>query len=100
MPFFAVTYTHRDDTGWQTDVIPHMEYLQNLVMRRARRVGRPLAGASHRSRLLIIQAPSREAALEEIENDPFKVEGLIDDLSATAWFPNFGIFTDAPNAIN
>ena len=97
MPFFVVTYVHRAETGWQTHIIPHMEYLQNRVKRPTVRASFPRAGTPHKSPLLIIQAPSREAVLEEIENDPFEVEGRIDDLSVTGSFPTFGSFTAALN---
>ena len=41
-------------------------------------------------------AESREEVEQLIAQDPFAIEGLIDDLTILAWDPMFGAFADDP----
>jgi uncharacterized protein YciI len=96
MPFFMVTYVHRDEEGWRKHVMEHVQYLQDMVKAGAIRASGPMVGTPERSAMLIMAAPNREALLDLIEHDPFKIEGLVDDMTVTQWDPMFGVFHDDP----
>ena len=96
MPFFMVTYVHRDEEGWRNHVMAHVQYLQDMVKAGAVRASGPMVGTTERSAMLIMVATNREAVLDLIEQDPFKIEGLVDDMTVTQWDPMFGVFYDDP----
>lgn len=93
MPFFMVTYVHRDAEGWRKHVIPHVQYLQAQLKEGSLRASGPLVGTPDRAALLIMTAPDKQAVLDLIELDPFKIEGLVDDMTVTEWDPMFGVFS-------
>lgn len=37
-------------------------------------------------------APNKQAVLDLIEQDPFKIEGLVNDMTVAEWDPMFGVF--------
>ena len=97
MPFFVVTYVHRDEEGWRKHVIPHVQYLQAKLKDGSLRASGPMVGMPERAALLIMTAPDKQAVLDLIEQDPFKIEGLVDDMTVAEWDPMFGAFQEDPS---
>lgn len=95
MTTFVVTYTHPDEVGWQAHVGPHVDWLLAEVGAGRLRASGPLVGTSVRSAMLIIDVEDRVALDAMIATDPFHVEGLIEDMTVTAWDPMFGALAPA-----
>ncbi len=96
MAFFLVTMTHPDGDGWGRHVVPHVGFLQSLIEAGKVRASGPVTGLGKRAGFIIVTADSREEVEHLIAQDPFAVEGLIDDLTILAWDPMFGAFADDP----
>jgi len=100
MPLFVVTYTHPDEAGWRLHVTPHVEYLNGLVERGVLRASGPFKDTPHRSAMLLFAAPDRDALMALIAEDPFAIEGLIEDMTVTEWDPIFGaLIADSSRAV-
>ena len=96
MAFFLVTMTHPDGDGWGTHVLPHVAFLQSLIEAGKIKASGPVTGLGKRAGFIIMTAESREEVEQLIAQDPFAIEGLIDDLTILAWDPMFGAFADDP----
>lgn len=94
MAFFLVTMTHPDGDGWGRHVLPHVAFLQGLIDVGKIRASGPVAGLGKRAGFIIMTADSREEVERLIAQDPFAVEGLIDELTILAWDPMFGAFAN------
>lgn len=94
MAFFLVTMTHPDGEGWGRHVIPHVAFLQSLIEAGQIKASGPVTGLGKRAGFIIMTADTREEVEQLIAQDPFAVEGLIDDLTILAWDPMFGAFAD------
>ena len=92
MAFFIVTMSHPDGPGWNRHVLPHVEYLLNLVAAGKLRASGPMKGTPLRSGFLIFRADSRSEVEGLVAEDPFSKEGLIASLSIEEWDPLFGAF--------
>jgi hypothetical protein len=44
--------------------------------------------------MLILSAANREEVLDVVAQDPFKIEGLVYELTVTEWDPIFGTYHD------
>lgn len=53
-----------------------------------------MTGLGKRAGFIIVTADSHEAVEQIIAQDPFAIEGLIDDLTILAWDPMFGAFAN------
>jgi uncharacterized protein YciI len=99
MAFFLVTMTHPDGDGWGQHVIAHVTFLQSLIEGGKIKASGPVAGLGKRAGFIIMTADSREEVEQMIAQDPFAIEGLIDELTILAWDPMFGAFAqDASRA--
>lgn len=96
MAFFMVTYAHLDEDRWREHLTPHMQWLQDRVADGSLKASGPLVGKPGRQAMLIMVGADRQAVLNIIESDPFKIEGLVDDLSVCEWDPMFGCFATDP----
>ncbi len=94
MAFFLVTMTHPDGEGWGRHVVPHVGFLQSLIEAGKIRAPGPVTGLGKRAGFIIVTAKDREEVEQLIAQDPFAIEGLIDDLTILAWDPMFGAFAD------
>lgn len=92
MKFFVVTYVRPDDTGWDEHLRAHVDYLKGLVDAGTLRASGPLIGTPQSSSMLILNASSREEALEFIAADPYVARGVVSDFTVTEWDPMFGVF--------
>jgi len=92
MKFFVVTMTHPDGPGWGEHVMPHVDYLNGLIAAGKLRASGPVVGGSQRAGLLIFAVQDRSELDALIADDPFAIEGLIDELTVTEWNPLFGAF--------
>lgn len=97
MAFFLVTMTHPDGEGWGRHVVPHVAFLQGLIEAGKIRASGPVTGLGKRAGFIIVTADNREEVEQLIANDPFAIEGLIDELTILAWDPMFGAFADDPS---
>lgn len=96
MAFFTITYAHHDETRWREHVMPHVEWLRDRVADGSLKASGPLVGKPGREAMLVMVAPDRQAVLDLIETDPFKMEGLVNDMTVTEWDPMFGAFAGDP----
>lgn len=94
--FFVITYAHHDEARWREFVMPHVEWLRERVAEGSLKASGPLVGEPGRRAMLIMAGPDRQAVLDMIETDPFKIEGLVDELTLTEWDPMFGVFAADP----
>lgn len=92
MTIFVVTYTHPDEDGWAKHVMAHVTYLQDLLKTGELLASGPFSGTTHKSAMLVMQAPDRAALEATIARDPFAIEGLIEGMTINEWDPLFGAF--------
>ena len=97
MAFFLVTMTHPDGDGWGRHAVTHVAYLKSLIEAGRVRASGPVTGLGKRAGFIIFTAPDRNEVEQMIAQDPFSIEGLIDDLTILAWDPMFGAFADDDN---
>lgn len=90
MTTYVVTYNHPDEAGWTEHVGPHVDWLVEQVANGTLRASGPFVDTPVRSAMLIIDAADRDALDAIIASDPFSIEGLIEDMTVTAWDPMFG----------
>ncbi|WP_151771603.1 YciI family protein [Streptomyces abyssomicinicus] len=91
MPVFAVTYTYTDDTAGRDEHRPaHKEYLGGLGDQGINLCSGPFGADEPPGALLLIRAASREEALAHTEDDPFRLRGLVADVTAREWTPMLG----------
>lgn len=94
MAFFLVTMTHPDGDGWGQHVMAHVGFLQGLIEAGNIRASGPVIGLDKRAGFIIMTVDSHEEAERLIAQDPFSIEGLIDELTILAWDPMFGAFAE------
>ena len=90
MPFFIVTMTHPDGEGWGQHVAAHVAYLQRLIEAGQIQVSGPVTGLGKRAGVILMTVADVNEARTLIEQDPFAIEGLIDELTILEWTPMFG----------
>ena len=74
-----------------------MAFLQQLIDAGSIRASGPVTDLGKRAGFIIMTADNREEIEKLIAQDPFSVEGLIDELTIIAWDPMFGAFADDPD---
>lgn len=89
--------THPDGDGWGQHVMAHVAFLQQLIDAGSIRASGPVTDLGKRAGFIIMTADNREEIEKLIAQDPFSVEGLIDELTIIAWDPMFGAFADDPD---
>ena len=94
MAFFLVTMTHPDGDGWGRHVVPHVGYLNSLIEAGKIRASGPVTGLGKRAGFIIMTVDDLEEAKRVVADDPFAIEGLIDDLTILQWDPMFGAFSE------
>lgn len=92
MPVYAITYEHPNESGWQKHLMPHITWLQNRLKDGSLLASGPFTGNPSRAAMLIMSAPDRAAIDALIASDPFKVEGLVENMTVQEWDPIFGVF--------
>ncbi|MET7845942.1 YciI family protein [Streptomyces sp. NPDC005356] len=91
MPVYAVTYTYTDDsTGRDAHRPAHKEFLGALAEQGINLCSGPFAAGEAPGALLVIRAANKQTALAATDNDPFRVQGLVSDVSAREWTPVLG----------
>ncbi len=90
MSFYLVTMTHPDGDGWGRHLAAHVGFLNRLIDAGQIRVSGPINGLGKRAGFIIMTVANIEEARELIEQDPFALEGLIDELTIVEWTPMFG----------
>ena len=68
----------------------HVAFLKRLIDAGQVRVSGPVTGLGKRAGFIIMTLTNIEEARALIEQDPFSVEGLIDELTIVEWTPMFG----------
>jgi uncharacterized protein YciI len=69
-------------------------FLQGLIEAGKIRASGPVTGLGKRAGFIVMTVENREEAERLIAQDPFAIEGLIDELTILAWDPMFGAFAD------
>lgn len=95
MPFFLVTMTHPEGDGWGQHVAAHVAFLERLIDAGQIRVSGPVTGLGKRAGFIVMTVPDIDQARRLIEQDPFAIEGLIDELTILEWTPMFGSLAGA-----
>ena len=93
MAFFLVTMTHPDGDGWGRHVVPHVNYLKDLINAGKIRASGPISGLGKRAGFIIMTVEDIEEAKRLVAEDPFTTEGLVDELTILQWDPMFGVFS-------
>ncbi|RRD45636.1 YciI family protein [Tessaracoccus sp. OH4464_COT-324] len=92
MSYFAVHYTYSTDQARLDEVRPqHRAFLgqqPNLV------ASGPLLGTSPGRALLVFRAQSADDLAAQLDQDPFRVAGLIVEREILGWHPVLGVFAD------
>lgn len=99
MPIYIVRMDHPDGDGWNKYVVPHVQYLKDLIERGKLIASGPLKGTPQRAGFLIFNAKNRVELDKMIEDDPFSIENLICDLSVAEWDPLFGGLSEYSSGI-
>jgi len=82
--------THPDGEGWGLHVVAHVAFLNRLIDAGQILVSGPVSGMGKRAGFIIMMVGSVAEAHELIAQDPFAIEGLIDELTILEWTPMFG----------
>ena len=91
MAVFAVTYTYTGDVEARQAHRPaHREFLGRLAERGINRCSGPVGSGDNAGALLLIEADSEQQALDHLAGDPFRVNGVVADVSAREWAPVLG----------
>ncbi|MFE4452862.1 YciI family protein [Streptomyces sp. NPDC056796] len=91
MPVFAVVYTYTQDTAGRDEHRPaHKEYLSRLGDLGVNLCSGPFGPEEAPGALLLIRAGTREQAVRHTEGDPFRLHGLVGEVSAREWTPVLG----------
>jgi uncharacterized protein YciI len=91
MAIFAVTYTYTDDTARIDEHRPaHREYLDDLGERGINLCSGPFGPDERPGGLLLLRAESKADVLRLTEDDPFRRNGVVTEVSAREWIPVLG----------
>jgi len=93
MAFFLVTMTHPDGDGWGRHVRAHVDYLQSLISAGKIRASGPVSGLGKRAGFILMTVGRLEEAQRLVADDPFSIEGLVEELTIVEWDPMFGAFS-------
>lgn len=89
MPVFAVQYTYDDrDADRAVHRPAHREHLRALLASGDLLASGPLDAGT--GALLLLVADSPDAALALLDDDPFRVHGLVAEHAVHAWAPVIG----------
>jgi len=95
MPYFATVYRYTEDEAKRDEVRPsHRAYLNELVQQGRLAVSGPYVGGDRGGALLIFVADDEAAALELSDDDPFVLQGLVEQLTVRQWQPVSGELAD------
>lgn len=100
MPYFLATMTHPDGEGWGQHVSAHVAFLNRLIDAGHILVSGPVSGLGKRAGFIIMTVANISEARDLIAQDPFAVEGLIDELTILEWTPMFGSLSGTAPAVN
>ncbi|MFE9242405.1 YciI family protein [Nocardiopsis sp. NPDC006938] len=92
MAVYAVTYTYAENSTEARDLHrpAHRAYLDGLSQQDVNLCSGPLGPDDAPGALLLFRAESAREALDHTEPDPFRVEGLVSDVSVREWVPVLG----------
>ncbi|WP_442954993.1 YciI family protein [Parasphingorhabdus sp.] len=76
--------------GWGKHVTAHIAFLKWLIDTGQKRASGPVTGLGKRAGFIIMTVADADQARSLIEQDPFAIEGLIDELTILEWNPLFG----------
>ena len=91
MAIFAIQNSYSDDETTRDTYRPeHRAYLSSLAEQGVVLASGPFAPGQAPGALVIVRAESEDAARRLVEDDPFRVNGVIEDYSVTEWEPIIG----------
>ncbi|NEA40686.1 YciI family protein [Streptomyces sp. SID11385] len=87
MALFAVVYAYPagSEAPRDTHRPAHRAYLGELADRGHLLVSGPLSNPAGEGGLLVLRADSAEAALAHTEQDPFRLQGLVENITVHEW---------------
>ncbi|KRC65277.1 hypothetical protein ASE12_11185 [Aeromicrobium sp. Root236] len=96
MAYFATIYRYTDEDARRDQVRPtHRDYLRQLTEQGRLAVSGPYVGGERGGALLIFIADDEAGALELSANDPFMLEGLVEERTVREWQPVSGQLADS-----
>ncbi|GAB3700781.1 YciI family protein [Nocardiopsis oceani] len=92
MAVYAIIYTYAENSSEARDRHrpAHREYLNELAERDINLCSGPFGPDEAPGGLLIVRADSAEEAVAYTDDDPFRTEGLVSDVSVREWVPVIG----------
>ncbi|PWV58144.1 YciI family protein [Nocardiopsis sp. L17-MgMaSL7] len=92
MAVYAVTYTYAENSTEARDQHrpAHRAYLDELSQQDVNLCSGPFGPDDAPGALLLFRADSAQEALTHTEPDPFRIEGLVADVSVREWIPVLG----------
>lgn len=91
VPVFAVVYRYTDDAAGRDEHRPaHKYFLEGLGHAGINLCSGTFAPGEQPGALILVRAASKDEALASTEQDPFRVNGLVSDVSAQEWIPMLG----------
>ncbi|GAA1984939.1 YciI family protein [Isoptericola halotolerans] len=97
MKTYAVTYDYAPGSAAARDRVrpAHRELLGTLRTAGSVLVSGPLPATDEHpdGALIVVTAPSEQAATTLLDGDPFRLEGLVDRLTVREWVPVIGGFS-------
>lgn len=96
MPIYAVEYTYSEDDDARTRYrAEHRAYLTSLGEQDVVLASGPFAAHESAGALVIVRADREEDVRQVVEDDPFRVHGVIERYRATEWEPIIGRWAQA-----
>ncbi|MGP4020497.1 YciI family protein [Saccharopolyspora sp. 5N708] len=91
MTVFAVTYRYTDDTATRDEFrAEHRDYLRGLAERGIVAVSGPYSADEQQGALLLFKAATKDEVRAHVEKDPFRIRGVIAEVTVTEWEPLIG----------
>jgi uncharacterized protein YciI len=91
MPIYAVEYTYSGDEDARDRSRPeHRAYLASLAEQGVVLASGPFAPGQAPGALVVVSAESKEEVRRVVEDDPFRVHGVLKDYRVTEWEPIIG----------
>ncbi|WP_066906625.1 YciI family protein [Millisia brevis] len=92
MAVFAITYVYADgsESGRNEHRPGHKEHISALADRGSVLMSGPWGADETPGALILVRADSKQDALALTDADPFRLNALVADVTATEWVPMLG----------
>lgn len=93
MKYYLVKYTHTNFEGWKKHLMPHLQYIKELIKSGELLMSGPIQDSPKEKKeaILIFKVKNKEDLQAKIKKDPYWKENLISDCQINEWNPLFGM---------